>query len=403
MLIHQPLGYSVAALLVITFIAIVGAFSYFGTYTRKATVTGLLMPEQGILRLSSNGTGFISEVRVVEGQRVEYGDILFIISGERFSAAGGTQYLISEQLKQRVWLLGSNRSLADDRSAAQQRMLDSRLQAIKEELDRLHEEIRLLGRRVELSQAHLDRQQELVAEHFISIAQLQQTEAEMLALQGQHQALRRTQANLRREQIELRTQREEVDIRYRADVSDIDNSIALVKQEQAENDVRGEQIIVAPFQGVITGVSVQSGQQVMAGALLASLIPHDAKLTAHVYVPARHAGFIEPGQATLMRYVAYPYQKFGSARGRVLDIAKSPYAIQELPPHIASALQGISGTAELFYRATLGIESQSLLVYGIPQQLQVGMLLEADIIQEKRRLYEWALEPIYSVTGKWAY
>ncbi len=32
--------------------------------------------------------------------------------------------------------------------------------------------------------------------------------------------------------------------------------------------------------------------------------------------------------------------------------------------------------------------------------LQSGMLLDADILQDTRRLYEWVLEPLYSLTGK---
>jgi membrane fusion protein len=28
------------------------------------------------------------------------------------------------------------------------------------------------------------------------------------------------------------------------------------------------------------------------------------------------------------------------------------------------------------------------------------MLIEADVLQERRRLYEWALEPLYTLTGK---
>ncbi len=401
-LIHQPVGYTATAIVSITLVFIVGVFAYFGTYTRTATVTGLLTPERGMLRLSSSAAGFISEAKVTEGQVVEQGDVLFVISGERLSSAGGTQQLISDQLEQRLRLLESNRVLADSRVETQHRMIGNRLRAIDEELARLDEEIQLQGRRVILAQTHLERQKELVSENFISISQLQQAEAELLTLRGQQQTLRRTQASLGRERIDLLAQLEETELRYQGDVSDIDNAIALVRQEQAENDVRVEQIISAPFRGYVTGVSVQPGQQVMAGTLLASLIPYEAELTAHVYVTPRQAGFIEPGQTALMRYAAYPYQKFGSARGRVMDVAKSPYAIQELPAHVASVLQDSTGTGELFYRVTLGLEFQRLTVYGVAQPLQVGMLLEADIIQDKRRLYEWVLEPIYSVTGKWA-
>ena len=101
-----------------------------------------------------------------------------------------------------------------------------------------------------------------------------------------------------------------------------------------------------------------------------------------------------------MRYAAYPYQKFGMARGRVISLAKSPYAVQELPAHVASAIQSATLPAELFYRVTVTLDSQTVAVYGHSQPLQAGMLLEADIVQDKRRLYEWILEPIYSLTGK---
>ncbi|MFI8040681.1 HlyD family secretion protein, partial [Acinetobacter baumannii] len=38
--------------------------------------------------------------------------------------------------------------------------------------------------------------------------------------------------------------------------------------------------------------------------------------------------------------------------------------------------------------------------YGKDMPLQVGMTLEGDIMHEKRKLYEWVLEPLFSITGK---
>tara|TARA_R110001583_G_scaffold82691_13_gene219198 strand:- start:7497 stop:7943 length:447 start_codon:yes stop_codon:yes gene_type:complete len=134
---------------------------------------------------------------------------------------------------------------------------------------------------------------------------------------------------------------------------------------------------------------------------LASLIPNDSKLNAHVYVSARQAGFIQEGQEVLIRHAAYPYQKFGVTRGSVASVAMTPYAAQELPAHVASTLQQeIADVSSLFYQVAVNLDSQYVSVYGKPRQLQVGMLFEADILQDKRRLYEWVLEPIYSVLGK---
>lgn len=399
-LIHQPWGYGVAAILAGALILLVVAYSYFGTYTRKTTVGGLLMPKLGMLRLTSPTTGLLTEVLAQEGQTVRAGETLFVISGERISATGGTQQLIAEQLTQRLLALERNRTSANDRIAGQIRLLDSRLVTITQEMGQFREEIRLIARRVDLAETHQARQRDLLTAGFISIAQHQQDEGEVLVLLGQQQSIQRARASLKREHMDLQMQRQEAELRHRNEIAEIDQSISLVKQEQAENDVRNKQVSSAPFTGTITGSNVQVGQQVAAGALLASLIPQGADLTAYLYVASRKAGFIELGQKVLIRYAAYPYQKFGMARGRIIDLTKSPYSAQELPTHIASVVNSSSETAELFYRATVEIDSQTISVYGNSQPLQAGMLLEADIVQDKRRLYEWALEPIYSITGK---
>lgn len=399
-LIHQRWGYSAAAALASAMIILVLAFSYYGTYTRKATVSGLLIPEQGMLRLTAPGVGILKEVRGIEGQQVEKDDVLFVISGERMSGSGATQKLISEQLKYRLVLMERNRTLTDDRLVGQLRTLDSRLQTITSELNQFDEEVRLLGRRAELARAHLERQQQLVDLGFISIAQLQQAEGEMLTLQGLLQSNQRARASLNRERTNLLGQRQDAELRHRSDIADVDSAVSLVRQEQVENDVRSELVSVAPYAGTLTGLNAQIGQQVAAGTLLASLIPQGTALSAHLYAAPRQAGFIEPGQRVLMRYAAYPYQKFGMARGRVMEVAKSPYATQELPPHIANVIQSSDVAAQVFYRITVTLDSPNIEVYGQMQPLQAGMQLEADIIQDKRRLYEWALEPLYSVTGK---
>jgi membrane fusion protein len=52
------------------------------------------------------------------------------------------------------------------------------------------------------------------------------------------------------------------------------------------------------------------------------------------------------------------------------------------------------------YRITVRLSKQEIKTYGRPQALQAGMLLDADILQETRSLYEWVLEPLFSLSGK---
>ena len=38
--------------------------------------------------------------------------------------------------------------------------------------------------------------------------------------------------------------------------------------------------------------------------------------------------------------------------------------------------------------------------YGEVYPFKAGMTFDADIMQEERKLYEWVLEPLYSIKGK---
>ncbi|MCU4363348.1 hypothetical protein KTH19_18825, partial [Acinetobacter sp. WU_MDCI_Abxc22] len=55
---------------------------------------------------------------------------------------------------------------------------------------------------------------------------------------------------------------------------------------------------------------------------------------------------------------------------------------------------------QAIYLVKVAIDQQSIKAYGIKHPLKVGMVFEADIMQENRKLYEWVLEPLFSISGK---
>lgn len=60
-----------------------------------------------------------------------------------------------------------------------------------------------------------------------------------------------------------------------------------------------------------------------APSSLVSPLPGDGRLEAELLVSSRAIGFIEPGDRVLLRYQAYPYQKFGHHLGEVARISRS--------------------------------------------------------------------------------
>lgn len=78
-LIHQSSSYAWIALASLALVCLVIAFLFFGTYTQKVTAPGLLVPNQGVLRVLSPASGQVTKVHVSEGQFVKQGEPLFVI------------------------------------------------------------------------------------------------------------------------------------------------------------------------------------------------------------------------------------------------------------------------------------------------------------------------------------
>lgn len=207
-------------------------------------------------------------------------------------------------------------------------------------------------------------------------------------MQRQATAARRGLAQLQQAQQELPGHR-------LADKAVFQRDLAALEQEQVETEARGALAVSAPVTGVVATQLVKPGQAVQAGQPLLSLLPGNGTLEAELLVPSRAIGFIEPGDRVLLRYQAYPYQKFGHQQGRVARISRSALNQGELQTLLGSATQ-----SEPLYRVTVRLAKQAITAYGKPELLKPGMALEADVLGEKRRLIEWVFEPLYSLKGK---
>ena len=123
-----------------------------------------------------------------------------------------------------------------------------------------------------------------------------------------------------------------------------------------------------------------------------------SELEAHLYAPSRTIGFVQPGQAVWLRYAAYPYQKFGLARARIVSVSRTPINPQDLPVGQAQALLQSVRSQEPLYRVTATLAAQVIQTYGMPQRLKAGMALDAEVVQDRRAVWEWLLDPLLAAT-----
>ena len=208
------------------------------------------------------------------------------------------------------------------------------------------------------------------------------------------QGLERLGATKQREIGGLEGQLRELPLRSQAQLGEIDRDIAELLQKSAENEAQTRIVIRAPQDGVVTSVLAERGQTATPATALASLVPADARLQAHLFAPSSAVGFVRSEQAVLLRYQAYPYQKFGHQAGHVMQVSRTPLQAAEL------ASLALPQSSEPLYRITVALDQQAVQAYGQAQPLAPGMQLDADVMLDRRRLIEWIFEPVLSVVGR---
>lgn len=377
------------------------SFLYFGDFTRKARIDGWLVPQAGLARVFAPRTGVVTALHVKEGQEVRKGDPLLVLSDELQSAKLGATR--AEAVR---WLTERRDSLLQEQQETEQ-LLDQQRQAIVTRLATLRAEQRTIERGIELQKSRADlaaraeSSQRAVRElGYISEHQLQQTEGIKLEQAARLVALERDRIVTMRERLTLEGQLQELPLRDKANIAAQQRSIAAAEQQLAEADAQREIVIPSPQTGTITAIQVEAGGRADTSVPLLTIVPAGTVLEAHLYSPSRAVGFVRPGQRVLLRYQAYPYQKFGQQDGVVVSVSRSAISPAELPSQL-SGLATLSGAQEPVYRIAVRLAKQAITAQDRQLPLQPGMQLDADVALERRRLFEWVLDPLYTLTGKW--
>ncbi len=376
-------------------VAIVAFFLLFST-TRKAQTSGLLLPINGVIRVLPTQSGVVVDKRVQEGQSVKAGEVLFVLSSERSAAAGDAQKTISGLLQSRRD--SYEIELKQSQIQARQRLaaLEERVSAMELEAHKLDAQIALQQQRVAISVQSYKRYEDLKATNYISVAQLQDKQAELLDQRQRLAELHRVKSSGQRDLASTEADMQDLQVQKQRDTAALQRNVSALQQDLTDSEARREMVIRAPQDGVVTAITATLGQTVGVNQTLASLLPIGAELGAEIYAPSRSVGFVKPGMQVLLRFQAYPYQKFGQYTATVRDVAATSLRPDELA--LPGAAAGANG--EPVYRIRLKLGEQSVQAYGKALPLKSGMLVDASILLEQRRLYEWVLEPLFSISGR---
>jgi len=387
---------ALAAGLSLAAVALIAAFLVLGEYTRRMRASGTVVPSAGIVRVFAPQAGRVTELAVAENASVRRGDPLYTFSLDSVTSMGETEVAVAAQLRlQRTELAAEiERRGALDRIEKAQ--LQDQEQALLHEIAQIDTQVADTSDYVTVLKA-LTEKYERLAEQRIAI------QREFEIRQQTYMQTRQSLNDLRRQRIQLDARLAETraklagfDANAATATGELRQRLAGIDQNLAQSEARRAIQVTAPRDGRVTAILVPQGQMVAAGAPLLSILPADGHLQIQLQVQSSAIGFVREGTRVLLRYAAFPYQKFGQYPGTVTEISRVTLRPGEAEP--VAALPGQPAPIGL-YRVTVRPETETVRAYDRAEPLQAGMAVEADLLLDAWPLWKWILEPLYSLRG----
>ena len=82
----RPISFSFLTAVAAILAVIVVIFLIWGTYAKRSTISGQLLPDSGLVKVYVPQPGIVLEKHVVEGQAVSRSDVLYVLSSDRQSS-----------------------------------------------------------------------------------------------------------------------------------------------------------------------------------------------------------------------------------------------------------------------------------------------------------------------------
>ncbi|PRD40773.1 HlyD family type I secretion periplasmic adaptor subunit [Phyllobacterium phragmitis] len=140
------------------------------------------------------------------------------------------------------------------------------------------------------------------------------------------------------------------------------------------------QTIAAPVDGVVQQLAVHTiGGVVQAGQALMMVVPETDDLEAEVNILNRDAGFVRRGQPVQVKVESFPYTKYGTITGEVLQVSRDSVSDE---------------TLGLVYPARVRLDRLSFSTDDGAIPLSAGMELTAEIRTDERRVIDYLLSPL---------
>ena len=359
-----------------------------GQYTRRERVEGYLALDAGAARVLLPDAGRVTELLIKEGEEVKAGDPMARISLDRSTGKGAsTSEAVAAEMQSRRAILEREQSQLRDLGTQQLEQVRRRAKDLENELGQIDAEMKLQEVRIRSARDQVQRYKGLAGEkQFVSEALVKQKIDEVTDQEIKLQSLLRQRSQVERDLEAAKLEEPSITLKSRTQVEQVSRQMSELQEGLAQVEARRETVIRAPVSGVVTNIAVNLGQSVAPDAPFATVLPKGSGLHVELLVPTRAIGFVKTGQDVMLRYDAFPYERFGQYHGKIVDIGRNVWSPGDRV--------GPLSAKEPVYRVDVGLDKQAVAALGQEFPLRPGMSVNADLLLEKRTLFEWIFEPV---------
>lgn len=368
-----------------------------------AVASGRIIPNGHVKIIQPLEIGTLVAIHVKEGQAVRQGARLIDLESSSVDAEiarlSAEQALAEQQCRRLLWFVeqqDASEATPIDRSDpvlhSQWREYHNRLDTLQSEKNKRRAEYAAAGQQAQKLEAILPiinqrsaNEKILVDQSLFPKQQYLETEQQRLTalfdLNSQHDKVE-----------ELKQALAEIDARIAHTRSDF-AKINLENLEQIEARLAGiEQDLItaesrqkarhlaAPIDGIVQQLAVHTvGGVVTPAQELMVIVPQNTQLEIEATIANKDIGFIAEGQPAAIKLDAFPYTRYGTLAGSIVNLSNDAVTDQD---------------KGLIYKARVGLEQTFIQVDGKPVLLGPGMAAKVEIKTGKRPLIEFFLAPL---------
>jgi membrane fusion protein len=392
--IARPVPFWVFTVLAAGVALLLIAVALWGQYTRRERVEGYIALDSGAAKVLSPDSGRVTDLLIREGDEVQAGAEMARISLDRTTGSGAsTSEAVAQEMQSRRATLEKEQSQWRDLGSQQVEQVRRRVKDLDAELGQIDREMKLQEVRIKSARDQLERYRGLAGEkQFVSEALVKAKQDEVTDQEIKLETLRRQRTQVERDLSAAKLEGPTIELRSRTQVEQVSRQISELREGLAQVEAKRETVIRAPMAGVVTNIAVNRGQSIAADSPLATVLPKGSGMHVELLVPTRAIGFVKPGQEVVLRYDAFPYERFGQYHGVVSDISRNVWSPGDRI--------GPLSAREPVYRVDVKMDRQNVSALGQDFALRPGMLVNADLLLEKRTLLEWIFEPVLQLKGR---